>query len=102
MHEHIIFFDSECPFCHRSVRHILEIDVDRHFLFAPLAGETAKDILIGPQESLKEAQSLVLVENYASTDREFYVRSRAIFRIYWLVKHGWGIVGIFSFLPCWF
>lgn len=99
MNEHIIFFDDECPFCHRSVRHIIEIDVDHHFLFAPLEGETAKDFLIGPQESLKRANSLVLVENYDSTARQFWVRSRAIFRIYWLVGRGWGLVGILSFLP---
>ena len=102
MHEHIIFFDGECPFCHRTVRHLIEIDVDRHFLFAPLAGSTAKEILIGPQEPLTRAQSVVLVENYQSTKRCFYVRSRAIFRIYWIVKHGWELLGILSFLPCWF
>ena len=102
MHEHLVFFDGECPFCHRSVRHIIEIDVDRHFLFAPLSGVTAQDILIGPQEPLREAQSLILVENYQSSAREFYIRSRAIFRIYWHVGHGWGLVGVWSFFPCWF
>jgi predicted DCC family thiol-disulfide oxidoreductase YuxK len=102
MHEHIIFFDGECPFCHRSVRHIIDIDIDNHFLFAPLAGVTAREILIGPQEPLTRAQSLVLVENYQSTERNFYVRSKAIFRTYWLVGNSWGFVGILSFLPCWF
>ena len=101
MRDHIIFFDGECPLCHRAVRQIIEIDVDRRFLFASLNGETAAEILIGPQAPLKRAQSLVLVENYRSTAREFYIRSRALFRIYWLVGHGWGLIGILSFLPCW-
>lgn len=101
MKEHIIFFDAECPFCHRAIRHILELDVDRHFLFAPLGGEAAHKILTGPQESLKKANSLVLAENYDSTDRKFWIRSRAVFRIYWIVGHGWELLGILSFLPGW-
>jgi predicted DCC family thiol-disulfide oxidoreductase YuxK len=99
MYEHLIFFDGECPFCHRAVRHILEIDVNQHFMFAPLSGETADDILTGPQAELKRANSLVLIENYRSTERKFWIRSRAILRVYWLAGNGWGLIGIFSFLP---
>jgi predicted DCC family thiol-disulfide oxidoreductase YuxK len=99
MHEHVIFFDGECPFCHRAVRHILDIDVNKRFVFAPLKGETADDILAGPQAEYKSANSLVLVENYQSTDRRFWIRSRAILRVYWLVGNGWGLIGIFSFMP---
>ena len=99
MHEHLIFFDGECPFCHRAVRHILEIDVHQRFVFAPLSGETAKDILSGPQAHLKKINSLVLVENYQSTDRTFWTLSRAVLRIYWLVGNGWGLIGTLSFLP---
>lgn len=99
MYEHLIFFDEECPLCHRAVQHIIEIDVDKHFVFAPLNGETANDILIGPQRYLRDANSLVLVENYDSTHRTFWIRSGAILRTYWLVENGWGLLGIFSFLP---
>lgn len=99
MGEHLIFFDDECPLCHKAVQSVLEIDVKKRFLFAPLKGETAAEILIGPQASLRGANSLVLVENYDSTERTFWIRSRAIFRIYWLVGNGWGLLGIFSFLP---
>jgi predicted DCC family thiol-disulfide oxidoreductase YuxK len=101
MDEHIIFFDGECPFCHRAVRHIVGIDAGRHFRFAPLGGSTAREILIGPQEPLTRAQSLVLAENYQSTGRHFYTRSRAIFRIYWIVGGKWSFLGLLSFLPCW-
>ena len=101
MNDHIVFFDDECPLCHRAVRHIIEIDEKKLCLFAPLSGETAREILTGPQRALKESNSLVLAENYQSTDRRFWIRSHAIFRIYWLVGNGWGLVGILSFLPCW-
>jgi len=98
---HLIFFDSDCPLCRKAVREILEIDVHERFAFAPLNGETAKNILSGPQKHLAKANSLVLVENYQSTERSFWVRSRAILRIYWLTGNGWGLVGILSFLPGW-
>lgn len=100
MSDHLIFFDGECPFCHRSVRHIINIDRDQKFIFATLNGETANEVLSGPQANLKKAMSLVLVENYQSTDRKFWTESRAVLRIYWLVG-GWGLIGIFSFLPRW-
>lgn len=99
MREHLIFFDSECPFCHRTVAWIIGMDTDRHFLFAPLNGSTAQDILVGPQKPLARANSLILVENYLSTERVFWTCSQAIFRIYWLSGNGWGLVGILSYLP---
>ena len=99
MREHLIFFDSECPWCHKSVRHIIENDVYKRFVFAPLNGDTADDILIGPNAHLRKANSVILVENYESTSRKLWIRSKAIFRIYWLNGNGWGIVGILFFLP---
>lgn len=99
MHEHLIFFDGDCPFCYKAVCHIIAIDGNRRFVFAPLNGETAADILIGPQAHLRKANSLVLVENYQSTHRKFWIRSRAMLRIYWITGNGWGLLGILSFLP---
>lgn len=99
MRDHLIFFDDECPLCHKAVRHILEIDTHRLFLFAPLRGESAKEILTGPQKPLLKENSLILVENYDSTERKFWIRSRALFRIYWIAKSGYAILGLLSFLP---
>ena len=101
MHEHLVFFDDQCPFCHKAVRNIIGIDKHHRFIFAPLQGETAKDVLLGPNKHYANANSLVLVENYQSTNREFYLRSKAVLRIYWLIGDGWGLFGIFSFLPSW-
>ena len=99
MNDHVVFFDDECPFCHRAVRHIIEIDEQKDFLFAPLRGETAKEILVGPQKALRAMNSIVLAEDYRSTARRFYTKSHAIFRIYWLVGNGWGLIGLLHFLP---
>lgn len=99
MHEHLIFFDSECPLCHRAVQHILEIDPDKRFVFAPLNGETAGAILAGPLAHYRKINSIILLENYQSTERQFWIRSKSILRIYWLLGDGWKIVGWLSFLP---
>lgn len=101
MNDHIVFFDDECPLCHKAVQHVIEIDKKLQFLFAPLRGKTAREVLTGPQKELKGSNSLVLAENYQSTERRFWIRSHAIFRIYWLTGDGWGLVGILSFLPRW-
>jgi predicted DCC family thiol-disulfide oxidoreductase YuxK len=102
MSEHLLFFDETCPFCHKAVRNILEIDVYRRFMFSPLSGKMAKDLLTGPQKELMQANSLILVENYQSTERQFWIRSHALYRVYWLAGNGWWIVGCLSFLiPKW-
>ena len=101
MHKHVIFFDHECPLCCRAIQHVMEIDKQGVFVFAPLGGETADKILVGPLRPYRSMNSLVLLENYQSTERQFWIRSKSILRIYWLVGQGWGIVGWLSFLPSW-
>lgn len=102
MNEHLVFFDAECPFCQRAVQHIIEIDRNRHIVFAPYRGDTAAKILTGPLKHFSKINSLVLIENYQSTERTFWIRSRAIMRIYWLVGNGWRLFGWLSFFPGWF
>src|SRR5690606_7656318 len=87
------------PLCYKSVVRLLKKDVSRCFLFAPLGGESAKEILIGPNAHYGKENSLVLVELFQSDRRCFWVRSKAIFRIYWLMGNRW--VGVFCFLPSW-
>lgn len=99
MDQHLILFDGECALCHRAVRHIHGIDRDRNFIFAPLGGKTASEFLVGPHAPLLQANTLVLIENYRSPHPKFWIRSKAILRIYWLVGHGWKWLGILSFLP---
>ncbi len=99
MSEDLIFFGAECPFCHQSVRSLLEFDEEKKFLFAPLGGETAQEIFSGPQKGLLRSNGLVLVEKARSTEREFWTKSHALLRAYWLIGRGWGLVGVFSFAP---
>ncbi len=99
MHDHLIFFDAECNLCKRAVHKIIEMDKEELFVFAPLNGKTAQDLLKGSQEPLKEANSLVLVEKYRSQDQKFWIRSKAVLRVYWLMGGIWMGIGIFCFFP---
>jgi predicted DCC family thiol-disulfide oxidoreductase YuxK len=98
-YDHLVLFDGNCPFCHRAVRHIIQIDRDELFLFAPLKGKTAQELLMDSYVPMIEADSLILIENFKSNHRKVWIRSRAILRIYWLIGYAWKIIGAFSFFP---
>lgn len=99
MHQHLILFDHECPFCHKAVKRTIEMDVNKRFVFASFSSQTARGILAGPQRHLNGCNSPILIENYDSTHRSFHTHSQAALRSYWLTGNGWGLVGIFSYLP---
>lgn len=95
---HLVFYDNECPYCRKAIGRIIKMDKGKLFQFAPLNGETAQKILTGPLAFYANANSVVLLENYESTDREFFIRAQAALRIYWLMGK---FLGIFAFLPSW-
>lgn len=82
---HLVFFDSTCPFCRKSVQRIIQIDSRNIFCFAPLNGKTAEDFLKNGNEYLKHSNSLVLVENFFKEPKKFWIRSKGAFRILWLI-----------------
>ncbi|MDE3055937.1 MAG: DUF393 domain-containing protein [Verrucomicrobiota bacterium] len=96
---HIIFFENHCPWCHENVKQLLAIDRTEAFLFAPLQGETAAEILTGSLAPLQGTQGLLLIENYQSTERKLFCGTRALLRAFWLSGGLWRVPGIFSFLP---
>lgn len=99
MNSHLIFYDTDCDFCYRSVLHLIKLDKNKELLFAPLEGETAKEVFTGPNVRYRHENSIVLFENFRSDSRDIYIRSQAIFRIYWLLGSKW--IGWLSFLPAW-
>lgn len=97
MHEHLIFYDGSCGFCDHAVQFLLKHDKQQHFVFAPLQGITAKSLL---KEFLPlDEDSLVLIENYQSPDRHYYILGKGAFRALWLVGGVWSIPGAINFLP---
>ncbi|HSW85971.1 MAG TPA: DUF393 domain-containing protein [Rhabdochlamydiaceae bacterium] len=94
---HLIFFDDECALCNSSIRLLLKLDKKRRFLFAPLNGLTAKEILKGDRAFLRHENSMVLIEKYLTREQRIWIRGRAAFRILWLIGGLWKLLGWLCF-----
>lgn len=92
----LVFFDSECKLCRKSVVTLIKIDRDKKLVFAPLSGKTASDKLIGKLSDLKHQNSLVLIEH---PHGRVWLRGRAVFRIFWLLGGKWKLIGWLHMMP---
>ncbi len=98
---HLVFYDGKCGLCDRAVQFILKIDHRKIFMFAPLQGKTAAKMLQNVSETIKNADSVILIENFQEADPQIYLFGQAAFRILWLVGGWWWLLGWICFLPAW-
>ncbi len=82
----VVFFDGVCGLCNISVDFLLARDTHQRFRFAPLQGETARQVL--PSADRERLDTLVLL-----TDQGTYRRSAAVVRILWRLPGVWPILG---------
>lgn len=101
MGKHLVFYDGTCGLCDHSVQFILNHDKDALFDFAPLQGSTASMTLSTLPPKVKDADSLILIEDYRSDQAEIYIYGKGAFRILWLLGGAWSIPGAISWLPSW-
>lgn len=90
----IVFYDADCGFCDWAVRLLSRLDTNRTFVFAPSTGKTAERELASWRAAHPDVESIVLKEGSA-----YFWRSRAVFRILYLLGFPWSILGLFCFLP---
>jgi predicted DCC family thiol-disulfide oxidoreductase YuxK len=100
--KHLMFYDGQCGLCDRIVQIVLKADKNKIFLFAPLQGETADRELNNVPEEVKQADSVILIENYSDGNGELYIYGKAAFRIMWLLGGWWKLIGWKSYLPAFF
>lgn len=93
--KHLVFYDGECGLCDHIVQFLLKADARNVFAFAPLQGETAKQMLV----EIPPIDSLVLIEDYQTRDPKTYILGKGALRILWLLGGFWMIPGSLSFLP---
>lgn len=98
---HLVFYDGECGLCDYIVQFLLKADKHNQFVFAPLQGETAKALLKNLPLEMKGKDSLILIENYQTEGRKYYLFGRGAFRICWLLGGWWRLLGWLSYLPSW-
>ncbi len=94
--KHLLFYDSNCALCLKSVAHIRKIDHDHIFRYEPLSGQLAEKELTSHLMSLN---SLVLIENNKTFGKRVWIRGRGALRILWLIGGWWKFLGVFCFLP---
>lgn len=99
MARHLVFYDGKCGFCDQVVQFLFKIDREKIFLFAPLQGKTASQVLRGLPPAYRKEDTLVLVENYREMNEKFYILGKAAFRILWLLGGAWRLLGWISFFP---
>lgn len=87
----LLLFDGVCGLCNRFVDFILRHDRRSLFLFAPLQGETAAELLSAEERA--DLKSVVLIWN----GRE-YRHSAAVVRILWLLGSWWVMCGWLLYL----
>lgn len=97
--KHTIFFDDKCSLCWRSVNRIYAWDRKKSFQFIPLRDRSTKHVLKQRWHKLKNANTLVLVENVHTPHAKIWTRGRAVARILWLLG-GWKkIPGVLAYVP---
>lgn len=89
----IIFFDGVCGMCNRFVDLILKIDNKGVFMFAPIQGETAKQMLPPLSESPQEWSMFYLDE------RGVYKESDAFLEVYRHLGGVWRLLNLLGLVP---
>ena len=87
----LLFFDGVCGLCSRSVDFVLARDRRSIFQFAPLQGETARQLL--PPAYVNDLNSMVLLVEGRS-----FRKSSAAVRVLWRLGFGWRLLSVFAWL----
>ena len=82
--DRIVFFDGVCNFCNYWVNFAIKKDKKKKLRFAPLQGETAKNILPQYNISTTALSTVVFID-----DGKIYTQSSAAFRICKHLDGGW-------------
>jgi predicted DCC family thiol-disulfide oxidoreductase YuxK len=97
--QHLIFFDDTCAFCLQWVTKIKALDSKRQFSFIPMLSDEARHALSQNWQFLKDAETLVLIENAHLVHKRLWIKGRAVMRIFWLLGSYWKLIGWLAFIP---
>ena len=90
----IILFDGVCNFCNSSVNFIIKHDTKKHFLFASLQSDVAKEILLQLDKKKLIEDSIVLIQ-----DGKLYQKSTAALKISRKLNGLYPIIYAFTIVP---
>ena len=87
----ILFFDGVCGLCSWSVDFVMARDRRDLFQFAPLQGDTARQLL--PASYVCDLDSVVLL-----VEGQPFRKSSAAVRVLWRLGFGWQLLGTLAWL----
>jgi len=93
----LVLFDGDCGLCDRSVRWFVQRDPGRRFHFAPLQGDTARQVR-ERHPDLQFPDSIVLIDG-STGDERVYFQSRAVFQICAELSGGWRALAWLRIIP---
>ncbi len=94
---HIVFYDGECGLCQRSVQWLLNRDKKRILLYAPLQGETAKELLTTAE--LPEGLDSIIYFQEEEKNNVVKWYSNAFLDLLHLLPFPWFLGRIFLLVP---
>lgn len=86
---HVVFFDGECFMCNRSMRTLMGLDRHRRLRFAPLQGETAKEVTERREDLEFDLKTIIYVENLGEKGEKVFLRSTAVLQSVIRTGRGW-------------
>jgi predicted DCC family thiol-disulfide oxidoreductase YuxK len=90
----IIFFDGVCNLCNSSVNFIIKHDKKKHFLFASLQSDAAKEILLQHNSKKITFDSIILIKA-----NKIYEKSTAALKISKHLNNGLFLLYLFIIVP---
>ncbi|HEY7820767.1 MAG TPA: DCC1-like thiol-disulfide oxidoreductase family protein [Vicinamibacteria bacterium] len=95
----VVLFDGVCVLCDSSMRFLLEADRDGRLSFAPLQGETAREVLARHPEVTGGLSTVLYVRDFRSPGETVFARSDAVASILRDLGGGYRWLALFRFLP---
>ena len=56
-------------------------------------------MLTGENASLRQMNTLVVIENIGTAEQKIWIRGKGALRIFWLIGGWWRLLGVLSYLP---
>ena len=92
-HESVILFDGVCNLCNAWVQFVINRDPRARFVFAPLGGDVANELL-RERSAQMGSDSIILIEKGA-----IYDQSTAVLRIARRLSGAWPLAAAFLIVP---
>ena len=89
----VVFFDGVCGLCNCLVEFVLSRDRRGAIRFAPLQGETAKEVLSGEWQVVSDGQKPITTIVWLDSSSREFIRSAAAIRVLWRLGGVWWLIG---------